>query len=201
MKPESADDLGKARQCLDDAKQIAAQLPLHHIVAREAYFAAYHAAAAYLFERTGKTAKTHRGLRGEFARLARDEPRIDREFLTFLAEAYEYKSIADYAAGPATLSIGSADARVAVEAASRFIDCIVDLLSESPGGNKWDVPPSVPSKVMIFFHDLGTAGEFQWVLHDERSSQRLEARRRCRSGLKRSRHPRRSLAISPSVRE
>ena len=52
MKPEAADYLGKARQCLDDAKQIAAATPLHHIVAREAYLAAYHAAEAYLFERT-----------------------------------------------------------------------------------------------------------------------------------------------------
>jgi hypothetical protein len=71
MTPEAADHLGKARQCLDEAKQIAALAPLHHIVAREAYFAAYHAAAAYVFERTGKTVKTHRGLRSEFSRLAR----------------------------------------------------------------------------------------------------------------------------------
>ena len=62
MKPEAADYLGKARQCLDDARQIAALRPLHHIVAREAYLAAYHAAEAYIFERTGKTTKTHRGV-------------------------------------------------------------------------------------------------------------------------------------------
>ena len=77
-------------------------------------------------------AKTHRGLRSEFARLARSEPRIDREYLTFLAEAYEYKSIADYAAGPATLSIGAGDASSAVGTASRFVECIAELLSESP---------------------------------------------------------------------
>jgi len=97
MTPEAADYLGKARQCLAEAKQIAALMPLHRIVAREAYFAAYHAASAYIFERTGKTPKTHRGLRSEFSRLARDEARIEREYLTFLAEGYEYKSIADYA--------------------------------------------------------------------------------------------------------
>ena len=77
---------GRRLQCLDDAKQIAAATPLHRIVAREAYLAAYHAAEAYLFERTGKAAKTHRGLRSEFGRLARNDPGIDREFLTFLAE-------------------------------------------------------------------------------------------------------------------
>jgi uncharacterized protein (UPF0332 family) len=127
MKPEAADYLGKARQCLDDAKQIAAATPLHHIVAREAYLAAYHAAEAYLFERTGKAAKTHRGLRSEFGRLARGDPRIGREFLTFLAEAYEYKSIADYVVGPP--SITGEDARLAIDTASRLIDCIAALLA------------------------------------------------------------------------
>jgi hypothetical protein len=48
MKPEAADYIGKARQCLDDARQIATVTALHHIVAREAYLAAYHAAEAYL---------------------------------------------------------------------------------------------------------------------------------------------------------
>ena len=57
---------------LDEAKQIAGKLSLHHIVAREAYFAAYHAAA------------------------------------------------------------GAADASSAIGTASRFIDCIAELLSESP---------------------------------------------------------------------
>ena len=127
MKPEAADYLGKARQCLDAAKQIAAATPLHHIVAREAYLAAYHAAEACLFERTGKAAKTHRGLRSEFGRLARGDPRIGREFLTFLAEAYEYKSIADY--GIASPSITGEDARLAIDTAGRLIDCSAALLA------------------------------------------------------------------------
>jgi uncharacterized protein (UPF0332 family) len=121
MKPEAADYLGKARQCLDDAKQIAAATPLHHIVAREAYLAAYHAAEAYLFERTGKAARTHRGLRSEFGRLARGDPRIGREFLTFLAEAYEY--------GIGSPSITGEDARLAIDTAGRLIDCIAALLA------------------------------------------------------------------------
>ena len=127
MKPEAADYLGKARQCLDDAKQIAAATPLYHIVAREAYLAAYHAAEAYLFERTGKAAKTHRGLRSEFGRLARGDPRISREFLTFLAKAYEYKSIADYSVD--SPSITGEDARLAIDTAGPLIDCIAALLA------------------------------------------------------------------------
>jgi uncharacterized protein (UPF0332 family) len=128
MTPEAADHLAKARQCLDEAKQIAALAPLHQIVAREAYFAAYHAAAAYVFERIGKTVKTHRGLRSEFSGLARDEPRINREYLTFLAEAYEHKSIADYGVGSVPRPITSEDAGSAIDTAGRLIDCIAVLI-------------------------------------------------------------------------
>jgi uncharacterized protein (UPF0332 family) len=75
MKPETADCLTKARECLDGAKQIAG-LPLPQVAAREAYLAAFHAAEAYIFEQTGRTVKTHRGLRTTFSQLARNEPRI-----------------------------------------------------------------------------------------------------------------------------
>jgi hypothetical protein len=72
MKAETADYLAKARATLAGAQQIAA-VPLPHIAAREAYYAAYHAAEAYIFEQTGKAATTDRGVRSEFARLARRE--------------------------------------------------------------------------------------------------------------------------------
>jgi uncharacterized protein (UPF0332 family) len=65
MKAESADYLAKAHATLAGAEQIAA-LPLPHVAAREAYYAAYHAAEAYIFEQTGKAATTHRGVRSEF---------------------------------------------------------------------------------------------------------------------------------------
>ena len=127
MKAEAADYLDKARSCLADAKQIAA-LPLPHIAAREAYLAVYHAAKAYVFERTGKPAKTHRGLRATFSRLAKDEPRIDPSYLTFLAKAYELKSIADYSTGPMARAISVEDAASAIATAGRFIDTIAQLL-------------------------------------------------------------------------
>ena len=56
-----------------------------HVAAREAYYAAFHAAEAYIFEHTGKVATTHRGVRNEFTWLAWREPRIDREPTRFLA--------------------------------------------------------------------------------------------------------------------
>lgn len=90
MKAETADYLAKARTTLADARQIAT-LPLPHVAPREAYYAAFHAAEAYIFKHTGKVASTHRGVRSEFARLARREPRIDRELTRFLATAYQLK--------------------------------------------------------------------------------------------------------------
>jgi uncharacterized protein (UPF0332 family) len=67
MKAETADYLAKARTAL---------------AACEAYLAVFHAADAYIFEQTGKVAKTHRAVRSEFARLARMEPRNSRDLVT-----------------------------------------------------------------------------------------------------------------------
>jgi uncharacterized protein (UPF0332 family) len=92
MKAEAADYLAKARQCLEGARTIA-DVSLHHVAGREAYLAAFHAAEAYNFERTGKTVKIHRSLRATFSRLANDEPSIPRECLRLLAEGYEIKRL------------------------------------------------------------------------------------------------------------
>lgn len=128
MKPEAADYLDKGRHCLAGAKRIAAA-GLPHVAAREAYLAAYHAAEAYLFERTGKAAKTHRGVRSQFGRLTRQEPGIEREFLTFLAQGYEFKTIADYGIGSAIDAISPDEAASAINTAGRFIDAITELLA------------------------------------------------------------------------
>src|ERR1700757_3957150 len=86
-----------------------------------------HAAQALIFDRTGKIAKTHSGVRSEFARLAKDDPCIDRAFPTFLAQAYRLKSVADYAvASDAVVTV--AEAEQAIETAGYFIDCISGLI-------------------------------------------------------------------------
>lgn len=127
MKAETADYLAKARATLADAEQIAA-LPLPHVAARGAYYAAYHAAEAYIFEQTGKVATTHRGVRGEFGRLARREPGLDRELTRFLATAYQFKAAADYGIGPTVAPISADQAAAAITRARRFIDTITQLL-------------------------------------------------------------------------
>lgn len=65
----------KARENLESARYA---LPGDHTeeAGRSAYMAAYRAALAFTGARDGKSPKTHSGTRSEFARLARDEPRI-----------------------------------------------------------------------------------------------------------------------------
>jgi uncharacterized protein (UPF0332 family) len=123
--PEAERFLDKARQCLADATLYQPIVP--RIAGREAYLAAYHAAEALIFERTGKIAKTHRGLRAQFARLARDEPSVDQALSEFLGRAYELKSLADYGTGTEA-NISTATATAAVVTAARFVDCIGALL-------------------------------------------------------------------------
>ena len=100
MTPEAADYLDKARQCLSNAGAILA-IGLGNDAGRNAYLAAFHAAQALVFDRTGKVAKTHRGVQSEFARLAKADPRINQELRLFLSQAYNLKAVADYETGPA----------------------------------------------------------------------------------------------------
>lgn len=97
---------------------------------RNAYFAAFHAAQALIFERTGKIAKTHQGVQGEFYRLARDEPRIGTDFPVFLSQAYNFKAVADYETGPDSI-IPPERAATAIQTARRFIDCIAGLIQQA----------------------------------------------------------------------
>lgn len=130
MTPEAADYLDKARDDLDDARKVVA-IGLAKIAARAAYYAAFHAAEALIVERTGKIAKTHSGVRSEFARLARAAPEIDKAFSIFLAKAYEYKGIADYGIGHGAV-VTMAEADDAIRNAARLVDCITALLAEGP---------------------------------------------------------------------
>jgi uncharacterized protein (UPF0332 family) len=125
-RPESAAYIAKARQSLREADVLAAN-ELADAAGRAAYLAAYHAAQAFVFEATGKAAKTHSGVRSEFARLARADARIDRSFATFLARAYRLKEYADYAIG-AEVGATISDARQAIDGAIRFVDDIANLL-------------------------------------------------------------------------
>lgn len=69
-RPETAAYIAKARQSLREAG-VLAQNNLADAAGRAAYLAAYHAAQAFVFDVSGKAAKTHSGVRSEFVRLAR----------------------------------------------------------------------------------------------------------------------------------
>jgi uncharacterized protein (UPF0332 family) len=127
--PEAADYLAAARDDLDEAAGIAA-IGLHRAAARSAYYAAFHAAEALIFERTGRVAKTHSGVRSEFSRLTRHDPSIASDLPRILARAYEFKEFADYrTARMATVTDQQAEAQI--EAARRFISEIGNLLLTS----------------------------------------------------------------------
>ena len=130
MTPEARDYLCKAREDLNDARKVAA-IGLAKVAARAAYYTAFHTAEAFIVERTGKIAKTHSGLRSEFARLARGVAEIDKAFSVFLAQAYKYKEISDYGVGPGAV-ITMAEAEEAVMIASRMIDRVAALLGDRP---------------------------------------------------------------------
>ena len=129
MTPEADQHLAKARQSLSKAgKMLAAELPDE--AGRTAYLAGFHAAQALIFERTGRTPKTHRGVRSQFGRLAVTEPRITSSLRRFLTRGYDIKSVADYAIGvdavvPVQEAIG------AIETATLFVERITELLAEA----------------------------------------------------------------------
>jgi uncharacterized protein (UPF0332 family) len=96
------------------------------VAARLAYYAAFHAAEAFIVDQSGKVAKTHTGVRAEFARLSKGDPNA-RGMLAYLASAYAYKQIADYAVGP-DLAITPQQAEEAIEGAERFVQRVAVML-------------------------------------------------------------------------
>jgi uncharacterized protein (UPF0332 family) len=129
VSPEAEQHIAKARQSVAKAHGMLG-IGLNDEAGRAAYLAAFHAAQALIFERTGRTPKTHQGVRGQFGALARSEPNIDIELRRFLTDGYDLKSVADYGIGPEAV-VSSDDANQAIETATRFVDCISATLSVS----------------------------------------------------------------------
>jgi uncharacterized protein (UPF0332 family) len=129
--PESKRALEKARSCLMKAK-IIFNTGLGDEAGRGAYLAAFHAARAFIFEITRKPIKSHNGVQTLFHELARKNPAIPTEFLPFLSRAYHLKAVADYEEGEgATVPLDKA--ADAIETASRFVECIADVLANPSG--------------------------------------------------------------------
>jgi uncharacterized protein (UPF0332 family) len=117
--PEAAQFLAKANDLHGRARKML-EVGLAEDAGREAYLAGFHAAQALIFERTGKSAKTHKGVHAEFQRLTRGDDRFDQDLRSFLSATYNLKSIADYETGPGS-SPGPERAAAAVAEAGYFI--------------------------------------------------------------------------------
>jgi len=126
LTPEADAQLEVARGDLSDAKKLA-DLAFVKVAARCAYYAAFHAAEAYIFERTNKAAKTHSGVRAELARLLRDTPGSRDRLPAFLARSYRLKEISDY--GRPGEKVSEAEMRAAIEGAERFVEEVAQLLA------------------------------------------------------------------------
>jgi uncharacterized protein (UPF0332 family) len=124
--PEAQLFLDKARLCLTHAEAIL-RIDLGDEAGRAAYLTAFHAAQAFIHERTGREAKTHQGVRSQFLLLTKDDPRVRVELRRFLSQAYDLKSVADYATGPDAF-VPLDQAAAAIVTARRFLDCVVALL-------------------------------------------------------------------------
>jgi uncharacterized protein (UPF0332 family) len=82
LTPQASAYLDKARNDLEDAAKIAA-IGLARAAARSAYYAAFHAAEAFIAERSGKVARTHSGVRAKFAEMAKSEPNSTKRSARF----------------------------------------------------------------------------------------------------------------------
>ena len=135
MTPEASRFVDKAGRLLVEADAVLA-LGLHDAAGRSAYLAAFHVAQALIFERQGSVPKTHNGVQTEFLRLTRDDPAVDPKLRSFLSQAYNLKTVADYETGP-DAGVTPARAVEAVETAKRFathIGCLLDRPQpERPG--------------------------------------------------------------------
>ncbi len=123
--PEVREHLEKARECLARAR-IILDAGVGEDAGRNAYLAGFHAMQAVIRARTGRTAKTHRGVHRMLSQLGRDEPPLAALAL-FLSQAYNMKAVADYELGPGT-GVPLERARDAIERAAEFIEQIAGLL-------------------------------------------------------------------------
>ena len=130
MTPEGERFLQNADDHLERG-QIMIRDGLNYDAGRAAYLAAFHAAQALIFERTGKVAKTHKGVNIEFLRATRDDPCFTPEQRGFLSKAYDFKAVADYDTGPIA-DVSSQEAVDALEAARKFVSTVRHVLTPPP---------------------------------------------------------------------
>jgi uncharacterized protein (UPF0332 family) len=131
--PQAARFLEKAQKLLAEA-EIMLSVGLNDAAGRTAHLVGFHAAQAFLFERSGRLLESHKGVQTEFLRLTKDDAHAGAEFRAFLPRAYNLKSIADYETGPGS-EVSAETAAQTAAAAKQFVARIGQLLPDaaSPG--------------------------------------------------------------------
>ena len=129
MTPEAARFLQNAEKHFKRG-QTMLSVQLNDDAARAAYLAAFHAAQAVIFERSGRIVKTHRGVQSEFLRLTKDDPLFTPDQRVFLSQAYDFKAVADYETGFAELS--AEQATEALERGRGFVHAVHCALTTEP---------------------------------------------------------------------
>jgi len=126
VKPQTEAYLKKSRELLDHAETML-RVDLEDEAGRTAYLAGFHAAQALIFEKHGRVFKTHAGVHAEFARLVKDDQRIDSELRAFLGLTFQLKLVADYECGPDS-HVAAESARRAIRTARRFVEVVATLI-------------------------------------------------------------------------
>jgi uncharacterized protein (UPF0332 family) len=118
VKPLTQDILARADEALSDAKRIL-EIGIVGQAARLAYQTQFHAARALIFERTGKMAKTHKGVRTLYHQISQEDP-ILRKGASGLTSAYQFKESVDYETGLAAI-VSAEDADETILFAEDFL--------------------------------------------------------------------------------
>jgi uncharacterized protein (UPF0332 family) len=126
VKPETASYLDKANTMLSEADAIFG-IHLHDAAGRAAYLGAFHAAQAFIFEKTGNAPKTHSGVHKEFLRLTIDDARFAPDLRIFLSQSYNPRLIADYDIGPGA-KVTADLAATTIGTAKRFAARVAPLI-------------------------------------------------------------------------
>ena len=127
MTPEAQLFLAKAQEFLSNAKTMM-NVGLVNDAGRAAYLAGFHAAQAFIFENTGKTAKAHSGVQNLFVMMAMTDDRIPVDLRPFISQAYNLKAVADYETGPRS-QIPAEKSEWAIVTAERFLTCITVIVA------------------------------------------------------------------------
>ena len=130
MTPEAARFLQNADDHLERGQTMLVS-GLNHDAARAAYLAAFHAAQAIIFERTGKVFKSHKGVNVEFLRLTKNDPHFTQSSGGSFPERTNSKPLRITTAGPIA-EVLSGQAAAAIEAARRFVATVRRELTLPP---------------------------------------------------------------------